>query len=121
IKPVFLTIRAFRDRLYKWRMTLNVSQVTFGRRGRNAARFYGRSAMKLEDLVIVSVDDHVIEPPDMFLRHMPKHLLDRAPQLKTAKDGSNYWVYEDRFVANPGVNAVAGRVPEEYGVEPTAL
>ena len=36
------------------------------------------------------------------------------------KDGSNVWVFEGRQVPNIGLNAVAGRPLEEYGVEPTA-
>jgi len=74
--------------------------------------------MKLEDLIIVSVDDHVVEPPDMFKRHMPKELLDKAPRSETNADGSNRWIYEDRVVAQMGLNAVVGRVEEEYGMEP---
>ncbi len=27
--------------------------------------------MKVDDLILVSIDDHVVEPPDMFLRHIP--------------------------------------------------
>ena len=27
--------------------------------------------MQLEDLILVSVDDHVVEPPDMFDNHLP--------------------------------------------------
>ena len=27
--------------------------------------------MQLEDMILVSCDDHVIEPPDMFERHVP--------------------------------------------------
>jgi hypothetical protein len=74
--------------------------------------------MKLEDLIIVSVDDHVVEPPDMFKKHMPKELLAKAPRSETNPDGSNRWVFEDRVVAQMGLNAVVGRVQEEYGMEP---
>lgn len=76
--------------------------------------------MNVEDLIIVSVDDHVIEPPNMFDQHLPADLKDKAPKLLTNPDGSNCWVYEGRKVANVGLNAVVGRPPEEYGCEPTA-
>ena len=36
-------------------------------------------------------------------------------------DGTDVWVFEGRQIPNIGLNAVAGRVPEEYGMEPTAL
>ena len=27
--------------------------------------------MNAEDMILVSVDDHTVEPPDMFARHVP--------------------------------------------------
>ena len=27
--------------------------------------------MRLENMILVSVDDHVVEPPDMFDKHLP--------------------------------------------------
>jgi predicted TIM-barrel fold metal-dependent hydrolase len=74
--------------------------------------------MKTEDLILISVDDHVTEPADMFLRHLPKSLHGSAPQLLADRDGNNMWVYEDRKVSSIGLNAVVGRPPEEYGCEP---
>ncbi len=76
--------------------------------------------MKVEDLVIVSVDDHVIEPPDMFKRHLPPDLLALGPRNEEFPDGSHRWIYEDRVVGQIGLNAVVGRLPEEYGCEPNA-
>ena len=37
--------------------------------------------MNLEDMIIVSVDDHVIEPANLFENHLPKKYPDRAPRL----------------------------------------
>lgn len=74
--------------------------------------------MRVDDLIIVSVDDHVTEPADLFERHMPKSLLDKAPRLVADRNGNNSWVFEDRVVQNVGLNAVVGRPPEEYGCEP---
>ena len=76
--------------------------------------------MRKEDLILVSVDDHVVEPPDMFDRHLPARYRDRAPRVVHKKDGSDIWVFAGRQMPNIGLNAVAGRPPEEYGVEPTA-
>ena len=36
-------------------------------------------------------------------------------------DGSDVWVFNDAVIPNVGLNAVAGRPKEEYGVEPTAF
>jgi predicted TIM-barrel fold metal-dependent hydrolase len=75
--------------------------------------------MNVEDLILVSVDDHVIEPPTMFDQHIPAAYRDRAPRVLTADDGSQYWQFEDERAAYMGLNAVAGCPPEEYGLNPT--
>ena len=36
--------------------------------------------MDINDLILVSVDDHVVEPPDMFERHLPGEVRGRAPR-----------------------------------------
>jgi len=76
--------------------------------------------MNIDDLILVSVDDHVVEPPDMFEQHIPRKYRERAPRVVHKKDGSDVWLFEGRQVPNIGLNAVAGRPPEEYGMEPTA-
>ena len=38
--------------------------------------------MQLEDMILVSVDDHVIEPPTVFHNHLPKKWADRAPRSR---------------------------------------
>ncbi|MCZ6782391.1 MAG: amidohydrolase family protein, partial [Proteobacteria bacterium] len=68
-----------------------------------------------------SVDDHVVEPPDMFKNHIPASYADRAPRMVRKADGSDMWLFEGQQLPNIGLNAVAGRPPEEYGVEPTAF
>ena len=35
--------------------------------------------MNKDDMVLISVDDHIVEPPDMFKNHLPKKYLDEAP------------------------------------------
>ncbi len=77
--------------------------------------------MRMEDMVLVSVDDHVVEPPNLFDQHLGARWRDRAPHIVHKKDGSDVWVFEGRQMPNIGLNAVAGRPPEEYGVEPTAF
>ncbi|MGL5839313.1 MAG: amidohydrolase family protein [Sphingorhabdus sp.] len=77
--------------------------------------------MKLDDMVIISVDDHVVEPANMFDQHIPLAQRELAPRLERDEHGADFWVYEDMRVPNIGLNAVAGRVPEEYGCEPQSL
>jgi len=75
--------------------------------------------MNLEDLILVSVDDHVIEPASMFDAHIPDKYRQRAPRVLTDSDGGEYWQFEDERAAYMGLNAVAGCPPEEYGLNPT--
>ena len=77
--------------------------------------------MQLNDLIIVSVDDHVVEPPDLFERHLPAKYADIAPQLIHKDDGTDVWSFQGFEVPNIGLNAVAGRPKEEYGIDPTSF
>ena len=73
--------------------------------------------MKLEDLILVSVDDHVIEPPNAFARHMPAKYKGREPCVENHK-GRDVWVFEEKATGYMGLNSVVGRPKEEYGMEP---
>lgn len=72
--------------------------------------------MRTEDMILVSVDDHVVEPPDLFEGHLPKSLMDKAPTIVQKDDGTEVWKYEGNEIPNIGLNAVSGRPPEEYGI-----
>jgi len=78
-------------------------------------------SVDLDDLIMVSVDDHVVEPPDLFEGRLPAKYQDLAPQFITRPDGTNAWRYEGQEIGNVALNAVAGRPPEEYGIEPTSF
>jgi predicted TIM-barrel fold metal-dependent hydrolase len=77
--------------------------------------------MDVDDLIMVSVDDHVVEPPHLFDGRLAAKYRDYAPRFLTKPDGTNVWAYEGTEVGNVALNAVAGRPPEEYGIEPTSL
>ena len=77
--------------------------------------------MRTEDLILVSVDDHVVEPPDLFEGRLATKYADLAPRVITKDDGTDVWTYEGQELPNIGLNAVAGRPPAEYGIEPTAF
>ena len=79
--------------------------------------------MQIDDMVLISVDDHVVEPPDMFKDHVPAKWADKAPRSERRPMGEGHydvWVYEGNEVPNIGLNAVAGRPPEEYNFNPTS-
>ena len=77
--------------------------------------------MQMDDMVMVSVDDHVVEPPHVFEGRLPKKYADLAPKFVTRDDGTNAWRYEGNEISNVALNAVSGRPKEEYGMEPTSF
>ncbi len=77
--------------------------------------------MNPEDLILISVDDHLVEPPTLFDAHIPEQYRDRAPRVRRTRDGADVWMFEGAKIPNIGLNAVAGRPKEEYGIEPTAF
>ena len=77
--------------------------------------------MHVDDMILVSVDDHVVEPPDLFERHLPAKYKDLAPHVVHQPDGTDQWEFHGLHIPNVGLNAVAGRPPEEYGIDPTSF
>lgn len=77
--------------------------------------------MQLDDLILVSVDDHVVEPPHLFEGRLSAKAAERAPRLERLENGREVWMFEGAALPNVGLNAVAGRVPEEYGLDPLAF
>src|SRR3954465_7928979 len=80
--------------------------------------------MRMEDMILISVDDHIVEPPDLFDGHVPDKYRDLAPKSvrKEQPDGSHIdvWVYEGTEIPNIGLSACPGPPPEEYNFNPTA-
>jgi len=72
-----------------------------------------------DELILVSVDDHICEPADMFDAHVPATYRDRMPRVVDEPDGSQQWYYGDLRGRNLGLNAVAGKPPEMFNVNPT--
>ena len=68
---------------------------------------------------VISVDDHVVEPPDAFAGRFPKKFADAEPRVVETDDGGEAWVWQDQVLPNVGFNAVVGRPSSEYGFEPT--
>jgi len=77
--------------------------------------------MELGDLTLVSVDDHLVEPPDLFTARISPAHVDVAPRVVRREDGSEVWRFLGKEMPNIGLNAVVGRPPEEYGIDPTSF
>src|SRR5262249_33133752 len=75
--------------------------------------------MKTDDMILVSIDDHVIEPPDMFDKHVPKRYADQAPRVVRTEDDLDEWVFQGVRTSTPlGMCAVVGRPRSEWGFSP---
>jgi predicted TIM-barrel fold metal-dependent hydrolase len=77
--------------------------------------------MDIDDLVLVSIDDHVVEPPNMFAGHVPARWADQAPHVVRGDDGVDRWVYRGRPTGVSGLNAVVSWPPEEWGKDPAGF
>jgi len=67
---------------------------------------------------IISVDDHLIEHPRVFLDRLPEKYRADGPQIIEDDKGHHVWRYEGRFYPQIGLNAVAGKDYTDYGMEP---
>jgi predicted TIM-barrel fold metal-dependent hydrolase len=70
------------------------------------------------DYLVISVDDHIVEPREAFEGRMPAKFAEQAPHV-IEKDGADVWVYDGQEFPNVGFNAVVGRPVDEWGFEPT--
>jgi predicted TIM-barrel fold metal-dependent hydrolase len=87
---------------------------------------------------VISADDHVVEPPDLWERWLPAKYRDRGPRVEPGPtmavpreagggidyarggDGpiADWWVFEDVVRGTPLVMACAGYPEEEYSLMP---
>lgn len=75
--------------------------------------------MNLDDMILVSVDDHIIEPPDLFENHIPAAYKDRAPKLVFDEElGAMTWAWEGGRSVTAFINAVVTLPKEEWGFDP---
>ena len=76
--------------------------------------------MKMDDMIMLSVDDHIVEPPTVFKNQLTAKQLETAPTMRRV-NGADNWYYGKAKLMNVGLNAVAGRPSDEYGMEPASL
>ncbi|MET0143639.1 MAG: amidohydrolase family protein [Ilumatobacteraceae bacterium] len=77
--------------------------------------------MKVEEMVLVSIDDHVIEPPDMFDRHMPERYRGQAPRIVRTEAGVDQWEFLGTKTGSVGLNAVATWPHSEWSFDPVGF
>ena len=70
------------------------------------------------DYTLISVDDHLMEPPHTFEGRLPQRLQDRAPRVIETEEGHEVWTFEDTPYFQVGFMCVAGRPQEDHRIEP---
>ena len=77
--------------------------------------------MNMDDMVLVSVDDHVVEPPDMFDEFIPAKWKDKAPKVIHKDDGTDVWVFGDVVKPIRRNIAAAGLDRDEMDLNPISF
>ena len=72
-----------------------------------------------KDVQVVSVDDHVIEHPNVWQDRLANKYKEAGPKNFKDEAGNDVWEFEGRRQYNIGLNAVAGKKREDYGLDPT--
>jgi predicted TIM-barrel fold metal-dependent hydrolase len=71
---------------------------------------------------IISVDDHFVEPGDLFVDRLPAKYRDEAPRIVETADGCEAWQFPDLQVQNIMItSSIVGRPVEEWGSFPVRL
>jgi predicted TIM-barrel fold metal-dependent hydrolase len=68
---------------------------------------------------VISVDDHLVEPPWLFDGRLPSRLQDRAPRIIETESGAQQWEFDGKVFPQLGFNALAGRADkDDFTFEP---
>ena len=78
--------------------------------------------MRIDDMILVSIDDHTIEPPDMYRDHVPTKWAEHVPKIVRSSEGVDEWVFQGKKTSTPfGMSATVGWPKEEWGFHPGTL
>ena len=74
--------------------------------------------MRMDDMILVSIDDHMVEPPDMYRNHVPAKWQDEVPKVVRNEAGVDEWVFQGQKTSTPfGMAATVGW-PGAVGLQP---
>src|SRR3954469_19819062 len=90
-------------------MAANLNFTTAGTGDERSVTFLPDPPRAQRRYTVISVDDHIVEPPDTFTGRLPQRYAERAPKVVDTDDGGQRWVYDDQVLPNVGFNAVVGR------------
>jgi predicted TIM-barrel fold metal-dependent hydrolase len=67
---------------------------------------------------LISVDDHLMEPPHTFEGRLPRRLQEKGPKVVETEEGHQVWHFDGQPYFQVGFMCVAGRPREDHRVEP---
>ncbi|MDA0633387.1 amidohydrolase family protein [Nonomuraea sp. MCN248] len=70
------------------------------------------------DYVIISADDHLIEPPDLFDDRVPEKYAEVAPKVVETEAGHQVWRYGGATYPCAGLDVGAGLPREQWTLDP---
>jgi predicted TIM-barrel fold metal-dependent hydrolase len=71
------------------------------------------------DAQLISVDDHVVEHPNVWQDRLPARYKEVGPRVVEEDGGRRQvWQFEGRIYPTIGLNAVAGKDPKDFGLDP---
>jgi predicted TIM-barrel fold metal-dependent hydrolase len=71
-----------------------------------------------DDVQLISVDDHVIEHGRVWTDRLPAKYAENGPRITELENGAQVWSFEGRHIPTIGLNAVAGKEPKDFGIDP---
>ncbi|MCZ7526539.1 MAG: amidohydrolase [Acidimicrobiia bacterium] len=71
-----------------------------------------------DDVRLISVDDHVIEHERVWVDRLPARFREVGPRVVELDGGVQAWSFEDQVIPSIGLNAVAGKDPKDFGLDP---
>ena len=76
--------------------------------------------MQMDDMILVSIDDHMVEPPDMYANHVPAKWKDQVPHVvRNDETGVDEWEFQGQKTSTPfGMAATVGWPKDEWGFNP---
>src|SRR5687767_5270433 len=86
--------------------------------GRAAVTFIPEPSAESLFCPIISVDDHVLEPPELFATRVPVKMREHAPHVQYDDAGLPWWVIDGRPTPLLLVNGGSGRTMSEWGTYP---
>ena len=75
--------------------------------------------MQMNDMILVSIDDHMVEPPDMYDNHVPDKFRDLVPKVVRNDAGVDEWHFQGQATSTPVRHGGHGRLePGRVGLQP---